>query len=447
MRTSARRRTAGTIGLAAASFLLMAGCGASGEDDSPEDASAATREPGESVTLTFWSWVPGIENAVDLWNSENPDIQVEFERIESGNNGGYAKMFAGVQAGEAPDLAQVEYQAIPSFLIENALVDLAEYGAAEHEDTFVDWQWRQGAIGDSVFAIPQASGPMGMFYRADLFAQWGIEVPTTWAEYEEAARAVRAADPEAYISTFSPASPAWFTGLVMQSGAQWFGVDGDEWSVDIDSPEARQVTDFWQRMIDEDLVKTEPDSSAEWFQDLQEGTIVSWVAGQWGDAIIEGNAPDTAGLWQAAPMPAWDAAEPTAGNHGGSSTAVLAGSEHPAEALEFAVWLNSDPDSVNLLLDGGYGWPASVDALESTTLNEPSDFFGGQAYNEVFAEMDQLVDPSWVWPPTTTATYDALIDGFQQAVAGNATLTDALAAAQEATLQDFEDKGISVVGN
>lgn len=440
MRTTRRNLLGMTISMAAVSSVALAGCGS---DDEPS-SEAKTRKPGEKITLSFWSWVPGIEAAIDLWNSQNPEVQVEFERIDGGTTGGYAKMFAGIKSGQAPDLAQVEYQAIPSFLLEDGLVDLAEYGAAEQADTFVGWQWKQGAVGDSVFAIPQASGPMGMFYRDDLFKKWKIDVPTTWEEYEEAARAVRAADPDAYIATFSPASPSWFTGLVGQAGATWFSVDGDEWTVSIDAPEAQEVTDYWQRLIDEDLVMTEPDSSASYFKHLQEGKIATWVAGQWGDAILEGNAPNTAGKWRAAAMPAWDASAPTSGNHGGSSTAVLKGCEYSAEALEFAVWLNSDPDSVNLLLKGGYGWPASVDALETTTLNEPSKFFGGQKYNEVFAEMDKIVDPSWVWGPTLTATFDALIDGFQKAVEGDGTLTEALSGAQDATLQDFEDKGIPV---
>lgn len=444
MTTKFRRGSRAAVAVAA--LALVAACGAAGDENGgSDDPTGSSREPGEKITLSFWSWVPGIDAAVDLWNQENPDVQVELERIEAGNSGGYAQMFAAVEAGEAPDLAQVEYQSIPSFLIENALVDLAEYGAADYEDRFVEWQWKQGAIGDSVFTIPQASGPMGMFYREDLFQQWGIDVPTTWAEFEQAARDVRAADPNAYITSFSPSSPGWFTGLIWQSGAKWFGVEGDEWSVNIDSPEARKVTEFWQRMIDEDLVATIPDSQPEWYAAVQAGTIGSWVAGSWGDALISGNAPDTAGLWRVAPMPAWDAADPTAGNHGGSSTAVLRGSDYPEEALEFAVWLNSDPDSINLLLQGGYGMPATVDAFEETDLGGPSDFFGGQAYNEVFVEMDKLVDPSWVYPPTTSATFDALIDGFQRAVAGEGTLNDALTGAQAATIQDFEDKGFTVV--
>src|SRR5687768_480851 len=162
--------------------LLLAGCGGDGDEQS--DGGGEQRQPGESVELTFWSWVPGIEDAVDLWNKENPDVQVKLEEI-SGDT--YAKMYAALRAGNAPDLAQVEYEMLPGFRLNDALEELEQYGAGEYQDQFVEWQWQQGVFGDGAYAIPQASGPMAMYYRADLFEKWGIEVPTTWEEYEQAA--------------------------------------------------------------------------------------------------------------------------------------------------------------------------------------------------------------------------------------------------------------------
>jgi ABC-type glycerol-3-phosphate transport system substrate-binding protein len=40
-------------------------------------------QPGR-LTLTFWTWVPGIEKSVDLWHSQNPDVQVQLESITAG---------------------------------------------------------------------------------------------------------------------------------------------------------------------------------------------------------------------------------------------------------------------------------------------------------------------------------------------------------------------------
>ncbi len=435
-------RTVG--GMALALSLVLAGCGGSGEDQSGGQQEAS-RSPGQKVQLTFWSWVPGVDKAVALWNSKNPDVQVKLEKIPTGGAGGYAKMHAALKAGTgAPDLAQVEYQEIPGFLLENGLVDLSKHGVAESKDKFVGWQWQQVVYGDGVYAVPQASGPMGLFYREDLFRTWGIAVPKTWTEFRAAAQTVRQKDPKAYISTFPPGNSAWFTALAWQAGANWFSTDGDTWVVDIDNPQTRKVAEYWDGMVKHKLVKTEPDFATAWYKDLQAGNMVGWVSAQWGDAILMGNAPGTSGKWRVAPMPQWEGQPFTSANWGGSSTAVMTGSKYPKEAAEFAVWLNTDPASIDLLINGGYGWPAANDALQGSALDKPYPFFGGQKINDTFKAADAAIDKDWAWIPTTAATYQHLNDGFQKAIAGKGTFVEAVTAAETQTVNDLKAKGLKV---
>jgi multiple sugar transport system substrate-binding protein len=426
-----------------AAVALLAACSDGGSKTDAKDTGDL--KPGQKIEMTFWSWVPGVDKAVDLWNSEHPNVQVKLEKIPAGSSGGYAKMFSALKAGTAPDLAQVEYQEIPGFLLQDGLVDLTKYGVANAKDKFVAWQWAQGAFGGAVYAVPQASGPMGMFYRQDLFSSWGVEPPQTWEQFEAAARKIHAADPTAYICAFPPGNSAWFTSLAWQAGARWFDVDGDNWKVKIDDPATLKVAEYWDRLRTEGVVKLEPDFANGWYKDLQDGKIPAWVSAQWGDAILTGNAPQTAGKWRVAPMPQWQAGENRSANWGGSSTAVLKGAKHPKQATEFAIWLNSDPKSIDLLVKGGYGWPAANDAFKGTTLNQPSDFFGGQRYNDVFADADKTIDKNWKWIPTVDATYQHLNDGFQNAVAGKGTFVDAVKNAQTQTVADMKAKGLKVV--
>lgn len=434
------RRTLLTGTAAVAAGLALAGC----SSDSDTAAAPAGRKAGEKITLAFWSWVPGIEKSVDLWNSKNPEVQVKLEKVIAGNKGAYPKMFAALKAGNPPDLGQVEYQQIPAFLLEKGLLDLTQYGINEQAGKFVDWQWQQGAFGSGVYAVPQASGPMGMYYREDRFKAWGVQPPTTWAEFETAARAIRKADPKSYICSFPPTSGGWFSAMSWQAGAKWFDVRGDDWVVTIDSAETRQVATYWEKLIRENLVKPEPDQQSGWFAELQAGTIGCWVAAQWGDAILSGNAANTAGKWRVTQMPQWDKAKPASSNWGGSSTAVLNGSKYPKEALEFAIWLNTDPASVDLLIQGGYGWPAAKDAFSGSALDKPSPFFGNEKYNEVFAKSDQLIDKSWKWIPTISDTYRHLGDAITAAIANKTPFTDAIATVQKQTVADLQAKGLKV---
>jgi multiple sugar transport system substrate-binding protein len=407
-------------------------------------SAGSTRHSQATVNLTFWSWVPGVDKAVDLWNSSHPDIQVTLDKIPPGGGGGYAKMHAAVKAGNAPDLAQVEYQEIPGFLLDNELVDLSKYGAANSKSKFVGWQWQQGVFGSHVYAIPQASGPMGLFYRKDIFDKLHLKAPTTWAQYEADAKIIHRANKQMYIGTFPPGNSAWFTALAWQAGAKWFGTSGDAWTVNIDNAPTRAVAAYWDRLRKEHVIKTEPDFSNAWYKDLQTGHIVGWVSAQWGDAILTGNAPKTAGKWRVAYLPQWTKGARVSANWGGSSTALLRGTQHPSEALQFAVWLNSDPKSIDLLIHGGYGWPAATAAFKGSALDQPSSFFGGQRYNNLFAASDKNIDVSWGWIPTVDATYQHLNDGFTAAVAGHGSFVATVKKAQKLTISDLKAKGLQV---
>jgi multiple sugar transport system substrate-binding protein len=435
------RRTRAGVALAGAVVATLALASCASGDAGSSDAS------GEPVEITFQSWVPNIDQAVDAFNASHEDIQVTLETITAGPDGGYAKMFSAVQAGNPADVAQVGYDAIPEFLVNDAVEDITDY-VGDSADLFTDWQWQTGVFNDSVYAVPQASGPLGQFYRKDIFDSLGLAAPTTWDEFYEAAKVIRASDPNRYIAAFAFNQAPWLIGLSQQGGGEWFTPESDAWNVAIDDENTLKVAEFWQKMIDEDLVKLEADMSAEWNADIQNGNILSWISGSWADAIVRGTAPDTAGAWAAAPMPQWTAGENVSATWaGGSASIVLKGSAHPAEAAEFALWLNSDPESVSILTSVGAGWPAIKDVSEIESLQDDPEvfaFYGGQNIWEVFAESDAAVSTNWTWPPLSQTLFADLTDNVKAAVESGTPLPDAFTQTQADFVAALEDKGISV---
>lgn len=431
-------------------MFALGGCGGSKSSKSTSGASpgASAKEASHKgvVNLTFWTWVPGIENAVRLFNETHKGkIQVTLNKIPAGTGGtggGYAKIYSALKAGNAPDLAQIEYQEIPSFLINNGLENIKRY-AEPHKSKFVGWQWRQVAFRGGVYAIPQASGPVAMFYRKDLFDKWGVAPPKTWDEYARAAAAIR--NKGAYICTFPAGDSAWFTSMAWQAGGKWFGSQGNTWVVDVDSAPTQKVASYWQNLVDKKLVKTENDTNNGFWKDIQSGDLVTYIAASWDDALIRGNAPQTKGEWAVADMPQWESGSFRASNWGGSSTAVMRGSKYPKEATEFALWLNTNIKSIDLLVTDGYGWPAIKDIGQVSSLTKnPTvfSFYGGQNINEVFKKADENIDESWGWIPLIDAVYNSLDDGFTAAVNGNGTFTDAVKKAQKDGVSALKSKGL-----
>lgn len=432
--------------LAVLAVLALAACG--GDDDGGSDGggeASACKPSGGNVKLTFWSWVPGIDKAVALWNEQNPKIQVELKTTPAGNGGTYQNMFNALKAGKAPDLGQIEYDSLPSFRLQDGLEDIGPCGADKSMGQFIDWTREQVTFGEqAVYAVPQDTGPMALYYRKDLFQQFGIEVPETWDDFAAAAAKVHEQDPSVYLTHFPQRDTNWFAGLAWQNGARWFELDGDAWKVSVNDPATKEVADFWQKLIEQEQVANLQGFSEEWNKALADGKVLSWVSAVWGNNTITTNAPKTSGKWAVAPMPQWEAGGAAAGNWGGSTTAVFKGGDHPHEATQFALWLNTNTESLEILNAEGGLYPATTQGLDLPALGQPSKFFDNQNIFDVFKEASEQVDLSFAWGPTMNQTYSDLADGFGRALGGDSTLGAALDETQEKTVSALEQQSLQV---
>ena len=139
---------------------------------------------------------------------------------------------------------------------------------------------------------------------------------------------------------------------------------------------------------------------------------------QWGDAMLAGNAPGTRASGGSRRMPQWKAGANASANWGGSSTAVFARvPSYPKEALDFAVWLNTDPRAIALLIDGGYGCPGAKKGSHRRARRRQADFFGGQEYNDVFADGRRSTSTPAGSGPEHGHPYQHLDDAFTDALA------------------------------
>ena len=427
-KTIGRARRFGAAALAATVAAgLFAGCSSdSGDSDGP-------------VTIEFWGWVPGIEDLVDQWNENNSDIQVEFNRMTGDDQ---QKVEGAVEAGTAPDLIQLTTHSIPNYVISGWAQDITEY-ASGMEDEYVPSAWNAVSVEGRVYGIPQDIGPGGMMYRADLFEEHGIDVPTTWDEYLDAARALHEADPDLHIANLSPSETGQWTQQMQQAHGSWYQIGDDTWEVTVDSEESQVVAERWQTLLDEDLVTTEQMWTPEYWTLVNEGSIATITYAAWFPVLLAENAAETSGAWRVAPMPTYPG-ESYSSDTGGAALVVLEGSEHPAEAVEFANWLNSSPDTQEHLITVGGLFPASNAGLESEALMQPMEFFGDQVVNEVFVESARNAAEGWIDGPNYGFVSTAIADEFARAVNGEITFSEALSNAADATRDDLASRGLTV---
>ncbi|NEM92486.1 extracellular solute-binding protein [Galbitalea soli] len=410
---------------------------------SQADIDKAMKTP---TTLTFWTWVPDIQNEVDLFEKAYPAIKVKVENVGQGAPH-YTKIRTALKAGTgAPDVAQIEYQYISSFNVTKSLADLTPYGGAKLKSDYVPWVWNQVVQNGQVLAIPQDSGPMGNLYRTDILKKAGITTPpATWDEYATDAALVKQKT-GSYISDVASSQAGQWLGLLWQAGAKPFGYDGKKGvTVDVNSAKAKQVVSYWEKLIKADLVSTDPDFTDAWYQGLAKGKYAGWLTAAWGPIFLQGTAKNTSGLWAAAPLPQWDASAPASGNWGGSSDAVLATSKNKIAAYEFAKWINNDKSSTSLFASKQFLWPTANNVLtDSAFTDTKSAFYGGQQVNKTFSDISNTVDTKFEWLPYMDFAYSSFTDTIGKQIASKGDLSAGLDAWQKALVDYGTQQGFTV---
>ncbi len=444
-------RTALVLGSATvAAALVLSGCSGGSDGGGSDSGTVSQDDIDKAMTtpteLTFWTWVPDIQNEVDLFEAKYPDIKVKVENVGQGLPH-YQKLRSAIEAGEgAPDVAQIEYQYIPSFVLPESLLDLTPYGGDELADDYVEWAWNQVSPGDEVWAIPQDVGPMGNLYREDILTAAGItEPPATYEDYATAAKAVKETT-GSYISNLGATQAGQMIGFFWQAGIKPFGYDGKETvSIDVNSDEAKQVADYWTELIQADLISTDVDFNDEWYQGLANGKYAGWLTAAWAPVFLQGTAEGTSGLWRAAPLPQWTAGEEVSGNWGGSSDAVLASSENPIAAYELAKFINNDEESAMKLATEQFLYPPQVSVLEDPAfIDQESEFYGGQKVNALFADISTTVDTDFQWVPFMDYVYSTYEETMGTVIADKGDISAALDVWQDQLVTYAEDQGFTV---
>ncbi|MHA7984383.1 ABC transporter substrate-binding protein [Rathayibacter sp. CAU 1779] len=424
------------VAVATAAVSVLAGCSSSN--------GSGTASSGGVVHLTFTNWDNGMQTLVDTWNKENPKIQVKLIKPSGTGYTLYNKLITDNKAGTNPDLTEVEYQALPMMVSNKVVVPIDKY--VSNLSNFSKSTLSQVQFEGKTYGVPQNVCPLVFFYRKDLLAKDGITTPpATWDEFAKDAAIVHAANPKQYLMNFDAASPEWFAGLAEQAGGNWWSASGDTWSVNIDDAATQKVASYWQNLLDQGVIAPGPSWSTQWNTDMNTGNILGWVSGQWAPNQLPTIAPDTAGEWEAAPVPAWTAGDKTIGTWGGEVEAVTANSKHPAEAAKFANWMNNTEEGINLLIKNVQVFPAAEKYQSLPALKTPPPFMKNQAdYNTLMKQLASNVRGFDIWGPNANITFNSYSDAFGKAVQNHSSFLDALKTVQADTVSDMKKTGYKV---
>lgn len=424
-RTVLAGMTLGTLGLAA--------CG----------SGSGSGSGGDAVEITYMHRLPDgdgmtkVDDIVATWNKDNPSIQVKAVKFDGKANEMIVRLENEISAGTAPDLAQLGYAEIPSLYTKGLVQDVAKE-AEKYEKNFAAGAYGLMKVGEAVVGLPQDTGPLVYYYNAEEFEKLGLKVPTTADELVEVATTAAAAGK--FAISFQPdEAQYWLSGQAAAAGAVWFSAEGDKWKVDVTSAETATVAEFWQKILDAKAALTEPRWGEGFTKNLVEQNLIGTIGAAWEAPLLSGDMADTpnVGQWKVVQLPTFGDKAMT-GPDGGSGVAVLKGSEHQAEAMEFLNWFNTQ---VADLATQGLVVAATGDV---TTPKDVAEFYGGQDVMSELQAANKVMNPDFIYMPTWPAVNDPMMRAADAAATGAAPVSEVFTAAQDASVSSLKDAGLPV---
>ncbi|MBM0064838.1 ABC transporter substrate-binding protein [Alkalicoccobacillus gibsonii] len=367
---------------AAVVLVLTAGCSVNENTNETEEAS------GE---ITVWAWNLEADYLIDLvpeFEKLYPDIEVNILKL-SGDQV-YQRLTTGLAAGvesQLPDLVQVENQRIDLYMdnFQESFVNLSNMGFDEHRDKFVEGKISP-LINDEggVMAFPRDTGPMAVFYREDLFEEAGIDANdiVTWDDYIEAGEQMLERTGTLMTGIQLTGDTQFYRAMLQQQNLFYFDLDG---GITANTYAALNSMETLKKMNDAGLFLY-ASNGEEVNAAIKNDAVASVISGSWQKGIIEDQMPEQEGLWRVMKLPAFEEGGLTAANDGGSNLAITSVSSNKEAAYLFGEFasVNVDNQVHGALSYGAY--PALIEAIDRSELEEGDAFFGGQEVFTLFGE-------------------------------------------------------------
>lgn len=313
MTRAMRRPVVATIG-ALVLVATTAACGSGGDGGSEGDGS-----------LDVWIMQGTNPDADDFFAEvstafeEETGAKLDVEFVEWGD--AHDRFVTSIAGGTAPDVAETGTTWTPEFAEVGALAPLDEYVAdAGVTDDLVDGLVEAGTYDETLYGMPWYAGVRSLVYNTEMFEKAGVEPPTTWAELEDAAAALKKEFPDK-IAVAVPGD-AEFTVYpwVWAAGGEVATQEGETWTSGLDSPEAQEGIEFWTGLATQG--KYSSAGATTWretdvLDSFGAGDVGMAVMGSWTPGAIVDANKDMEGKFAAVPIP---------GKDGGMAPSVLGGS-------------------------------------------------------------------------------------------------------------------------
>ncbi|NMM98060.1 ABC transporter substrate-binding protein [Bifidobacterium olomucense] len=444
------------ITTAALTSVLMLSVGACGNSTSAGNASSGmdiklsdiehALTSDNDVNLTMWaSSYEYLKQSVQAFEEKYPHIHIDF--VNPGSQSDMMIKFQNAVTAKKgiPDILQFGYDSYPQFAVSGSLLNFkSEEIEKAWASKYSPSTWQAVHVGQGLYGLPQDQAPIAMYSRKDILQEHGLEIPKTWDEFYETGKKLHEADPSKYMGFIDVTdSKAWSTFYRQASAPLWKVENTSEISLSTDSAQARKVTAFLQKCLDDGVLKGVSNATDEFMRDINAGKYVTWIDENWRGGLIEKSYPSLAGKYTVTLPPAWgDDPQSVKTASGGSMLALSAAipQEKAAAALAFMDWLNTSEESIEAFQNSnGFFFMASSKFQQEAAKKKTIDEFFGQDANSVYFESANKVNADWSYLPFLSQLNTYFTDVIAPALSDDGDLEDAINAFQP-KVEDFAQK-------
>jgi multiple sugar transport system substrate-binding protein len=270
---------------------------------------AATATAQTNLRFVSLAWQPqaiaSVQQLVDEWNSQHPDIQVEYQQVDWGSIHDF--LITSFETGAVPDIFHYESTQILDFGRRGYLADLGPWLSDDMKNDVVDGAW--ATVTDDrggVWGVPFLWESLIILYNQDLFELAGVQAPTiddpwTWQELQAAAELLTRdkdgdGDIDQYGAAFGLRAPVnRILNLSLGFDGEYFYRDGDDWTVRVGEGEKQLLNIIMGMMYESETASLDGVglSGPELFPGFYEGKYAMLPGiGVWARQQIVESGPD-----------------------------------------------------------------------------------------------------------------------------------------------------------
>lgn len=357
-----------------ATSLLATGCGSDKKGNSTEGGAASL-----SGTLTFAIWDNNLNDFIESndmvgkFQEKYPNIDIEVEKIKDDSEY-WNTMKMRASANQLPDVMFNKTFTLSRF--KDYLVDLSDTEAAKNNELAEGY-----AVDGKILGIPMTAGYEYVYYWKDMFKEAGVEVPTTWSQFEEVSKKLQdyyGKDNKDFMAIACGLKDEWPDYPYMEFMPALESGNGQNWNdmakqdepftdgSDINKAYKKVQSLFTSGVLGKDPLGIGNDQATALFASKKAAII---ALGDWGLQNIQNQTDDTSELGTFY-LPTRDS-ESDPFNvivQGDSFMGVTTHSKNPEAAKAFVEWFYSDawyPDYLNYITSASSmkNFPKDKDAI------------------------------------------------------------------------------------